>query len=217
MSRSSRPFTVALTGGIGAGKSTAAALFAELGVEVIDADIVAREVVAPGTELLAAVVAAFGTEVVGNDGTLDRRHLRKRVFSAPRERRRLERLLHPAIRAELEARASRAHGPYVLLVVPLLLEGGGYGWIDRVLVIDAPAELRTQRVARRDDANDTLVRAIMNAHMGSGERLTHADDVLINDTAIESLRGAVNDLHRNYLSRAAGARLRPTVGECDHR
>jgi len=205
-----------LTGGIGAGKSTVAELFTELGAEVIDADAIAREVVAPGTPLLAAVAAAFGHDLIADDGTLDRRRLRERVFSAPRQRQRLERLLHPAIRAELETRAAAARGPYVVAVIPLLLEGDGYPWIDRVLVVDSPAELRIQRVTRRDGCDQAMVRAIMNSQLDGDQRLLRADDLLINDGDIKRLRDAVYALDEDYRRRAADQRLRPTPNECDH-
>jgi len=213
---SARPFAVGLTGGIGAGKSTVAELFAELGVEVIDADVIARELVATGTPLLAALIDAFGSDVLGGDGGLDRRRLRERVFRAPHERQRLERLLHPAIRAELKRRAARVRGPYALVVVPLLLEGGGYPWIDRVLVIDAPTERCIERVTRRDGSDRTLVRSIMNSQLDRCERLDRADEVLVNDADRESLRVRVCGLHQQYLKCAATGRLQPTVNECDH-
>ena len=216
MIAATRPFAVGLTGGIGAGKSTVAELFAELGVAVVDADVIARELVAPGTPLLAALVDAFDNEVLGGDGGLDRRRLRERIFSAPDERRRLERLLHPAIRTELERRAMRARGPYVLVVVPLLLEGGAYPWIDRVLVVDAPTEQCIERVTRRDGSDETLVRSIMNSQLDRRERARRADDLLVNDADPESLRATVRGLHQDYIKSAAAERLQPAVNECDH-
>ena len=146
----SRPFRVALTGGIASGKSTVADLFAALGVPVIDTDVIAREVVEPGRPALAQVAEAFGPDVLDAEGRLDRKRMREHIFSDPDARRRLEAILHPAIRAEMERQSQAAGGPYQVLVIPLLAEGGRRDHVDRVLLVDVPEELQIQRVMWRD-------------------------------------------------------------------
>jgi len=200
---------IGLTGGIGAGKSSAAELFAALGAEVIDCDALAREVVAPGSPGLAAVRAAFGEEVIGADGSLDRARLRARIFADASDRARLEGLLHPRIRELARARVAAARGPYVLLVVPLLLEREGYrDLIDRVLVVDAPEEAQLARVEARDGCSRAEAERILAAQLGRRERLARADDVLTNDGPREALAAAVAALHRRYLGLARRAARR---------
>jgi dephospho-CoA kinase len=199
-----RPWRVALTGGIASGKSTVAALFAGLGVPVIDLDQIAREVVAPGSELLAKVLAHFGPAVRSADGTLDRAALRELVFRDPVARRELEALLHPAIRARAAERSARAGGPYQIIVIPLLAESGSAAEYDRVLVVDCPEELQRQRLAQRDRAGSTLVAAALAAQATRGERLRLATDVIRNDGAPEALSARVQELHAQFLQLAAG-------------
>jgi dephospho-CoA kinase len=199
-----RPWRVALTGGIASGKSTVAALFAGLGVPVIDLDQIAREVVAPGSELLAKVLARFGPAVRSADGTLDRAALRELVFRDPVARRELEALLHPAIRARAAERSARAGGPYQIIVIPLLAESGSAAEYDRVLVVDCPEELQRQRLAQRDRAGSTLVAAALAAQATRAERLKLATDVIRNDATLEALRPRVQELHAQFLQLAAG-------------
>jgi dephospho-CoA kinase len=202
-----RPLRIGLTGGIASGKSTVAALFAERGVPVLDTDLIARDVVAPGTAGLAEVVAAFGQDVLAADGSLDRRALRERVFAHPEERRRLEAILHPRIRDELERRSAAAGGPYQLLVIPLLVEGGGQTRVDRVLVVDCPEEIQLRRLVARDGGTEDGARAILAAQASRAERLAAADDVLANDGSPQALAAAVDRLDALYrqLARTPGA------------
>ena len=144
------PFRVALTGGIASGKTTVADLFAALGVPLIDTDLIARHVVEPGQPALAEVVAAFGPGVLDADGRLDRRRMRERIFADPSARRHLEAILHPAIRDEMERQSRAAGGPYQVLVIPLLTEGGRHDHVDRVLLVDAPESLQLERLMARD-------------------------------------------------------------------
>ena len=199
------PFRVALTGGIASGKSTVASLFAALGVPVIDTDVIAREVVEPGQPALAAVVAAFGSEVLGSDGRLDRRRLRERIFTDAGARQRLNAILHPAIRAEMERQSRAAGGEYQVLVIPLLTEGGRRDHIDRVLLVDVPEALQVERLMMRDAVSREQAQASLNAQATRAERLAMADDVLRNSGQPDELRDRVAELHGKYRT-LAGAR-----------
>ena len=200
---------IGLTGGIASGKSAAAAVFAELGVPVIDSDVIAREVVAPGSLGLAAIRARFGEGVLQADGQLDRRALRAQVFADPTARRELEALTHPLIRERMAAQSAAAGGPYQIHAIPLLVEGGARRpGIDRVLVIDCPEEIQVQRVMARDRVDEAGARAVLAAQASRAQRLAAADDVIVNDQGLETLREAVVTLHQRYLGLAAvyGAR-----------
>jgi dephospho-CoA kinase len=201
-----RPFRVALTGGIASGKSTVARHFAALGVPVIDTDLIAREVVEPGEPALAEVVAAFGPGVIGADGRLDRRRLREIVFADATARRRLEAILHPAIRARMEAQSAAAGGPYQLLVIPLLAEGGRRDHVDRVLVVDASEATQMERLVRRDGVTRAQAAAALAAQAGRAARLAMADEVIENAGSPEDLGARVMELHERYLQLAAGDR-----------
>lgn len=200
---------IGLTGGIASGKSAAAAVFAELGVPVIDSDVIAREVVAPGSPGFAAIRARFGEGVLQADGQLDRRALRAQVFADPTARRELEALTHPLIRERMAAQSAAAGGPYQIHAIPLLVEGGARRpGIDRVLVIDCPEEIQVQRVMARDRVDEAGALAVLAAQASRAQRLAAADDVIVNDQGLETLREAVITLHQRYLGLAAvyGAR-----------
>ena len=196
-------FRVALTGGIASGKTTVANLFAELGVPLIDTDAIARQVVEPGQPALAAVVAAFGTGMLDADGRLDRRRMRERIFSDPAAKRRLEAILHPAIRVEMERQSRVAGGPYQVLVIPLLAEGGRRDHVDRVLLVDVPEELQIQRLMMRDGVTHEQAQASLHAQGTRAERLAIADDVLRNTGRVDHLHDEVAKLHSKYLELAA--------------
>ncbi len=198
-------FRVALTGGIASGKSTVADLFAQLGVPVIDTDLIARQVVAPGQPALAEIVAAFGPEALDAEGGLDRRRMRERIFADPGARHRLEAILHPAIRAEMERQSATAGGAYQLLVIPLLTEGGRRDHVDRVLVVDVPEELQLERLVGRDQVTAEQARASLEAQATRAERLGFADDVIRNTGPVDELRGKVAELHEKYLALATAA------------
>ena len=197
------PFRVALTGGIASGKSTVANLFAAHGVPVIDTDVIAREVVEPGRPALALVAEAFGAGVLDAEGRLDRKRMRERIFADPAAKRRLEAILHPAIRAEMERQSQAAGGPYQLLVIPLFAEGGRRDHVDRVLLVDVPEELQVQRVMLRDGVSHGQALASLNAQATRAQRLAMADDVLPNTGRVDDLRERVGELHRLYLELAA--------------
>src|SRR5262252_8418705 len=160
---STRPYRVGLTGGIASGKSTAAKFFGALGVPILDSDQIARDVVEPGQPPLERLVARFGPTILTEDGHLDRPALREIVFSDPKARADLEALTHPAIGAEMEARAAAAGGPYQILVIPLLVEKNLRALVDRVLVIDCDEELQIRRLRGRDGSSLEQARAILNA------------------------------------------------------
>ncbi len=198
-------FRVGLTGGIASGKSRVAEFFAARGVPVIDSDVIAREVVAPGSPGLAAIRERFGAEVIAADGSLDRRALRMLVFADPVARRDLEAITHPAIRARMQALNAAAHGPYVINAIPLLAEGGGRRDLDRVLVVDCPEPLQITRVMTRDRVDETGARAVIAAQASRAARLAIADDVIVNDGDLAALEAAVGALHGRYLGLAAAA------------
>ena len=190
---------IGLTGGIGSGKTAASDHFARLGAEVIDTDRLSRELVEPGEPALAEVVAAFGGQMLDGQGRLDRARLRERVFNDPEARRRLEAILHPRIRDAMLERAARSTAPYVVFVIPLLIETGQQDLVDRVLLIDVPEALQRARVAARDGLEAAQIDGILAAQTDRATRLAHADDVIRNDGAVEDLYAAVEELHRKYL------------------
>ena len=214
----SRPFRVALTGGIASGKTTVADLFAALGVPLIDTDLIAREVVEPGQPALAAVAQAFGSDVLDPDGRLDRRRLRELIFSDATARARLEAILHPAIRAEMERQsiAAAQAGPYQMLVIPLLAEGGRRDHVDRVLVVDAPATVQVERLMARDAVTREQAEASLRAQVRRATRLGIADDVVTNTGRIEDLREQVAALHERYVRLAAARMERQVVPPNGH-
>ena len=198
-------YFIGLTGGIASGKSALEKAFAKQGVVVADADLLAREVVAPGEPALAAVVERFGRDMLQADGQLDRAALRVRVFGDPGQRRALEAILHPAIRARLEAICRAAPGPYAIAMVPLLTEGGGraaYPWLHRILVVDTPAAVQKARLMQRDGIDATLADQMMAAQASRAERLALADDIVVNDGDIHHLQHAADALHLRYLALA---------------
>lgn len=201
-------YVVAVTGGVASGKSAATRAFEALGRHVADADVVARALVAPGSEGLAAVVARFGPGVLGADGALDRRALRERIFREPDAKRALEAILHPRIRAALQAEVRAAPGPYAVVAIPLLAEVGGraaYPWLDRIVVIDVPRALQHARLVARDGVDAALADAMLDAQASRDQRLAIADEVIDNTGTREALRAAVAALDARLVAAAAGA------------
>ena len=198
-------FVVGLTGGIGSGKSTVADRFAAQGVPVIDTDVIARELTAPGGAALEAIRATFGEAVMQANGTLDRAALRRHVFTDTPARRRLEAILHPLIRQRVEqVLATLTAAPYVVIVIPLLVESGGYrDVLDRVLVVDCPEDLQIARVMARSGLDYDEVTAILAAQASRAERLAVADDVIRNTAAPDALDKQVAELHRHYQALSA--------------
>lgn len=189
---------VGLTGGIGSGKSAVTAEFERLGVPVVDADLVAREVVLPGSDGLREVVEAFGRDVLGADGMIDRTQLRQLVFADDAKRKRLESILHPKIRDRIRSKLDAITAPYCILCVPLLVERQGYENVDRVLVIDCSEETQIARVMSRDNLTRPQVEAIMRSQATREQRLSVADDVVENSRGLDALRAPIAALHGNY-------------------
>ncbi len=200
------PLLAVLTGGVASGKTTASDCFARLGVQVIDTDLIAREVVGPGQPALAEIVEHFGNRVLNPDGTLDRKSLRRDVFSDDARRRQLESILHPRIEQRVRERIAGARGhPYVLLVVPLLVESGLFTDAECIIVVDVPEKVQIERVRQRDDIDEAQAQAMLNAQAGRQERLSIAHEVLDNTGSAEALEQAVFDLHRKLIDRATGS------------
>ncbi|MGM7318057.1 dephospho-CoA kinase [Idiomarina sp. ST10R2A5] len=193
-------YVVGVTGGIGSGKSAATAEFEKLDITVVDADVVARQVVMPGTPCLQAIAKHFGNQLLTEGGELNRKALRQRVFSNPQEKEWLNKLLHPAIRQEIISQLEQADSPYVILSAPLLLENGLEKYCQRVLVVDVPESLQISRTIQRDDSPKKEVEAIMKAQLSRSERLEKANDVLNNDGSLEQLKQQVLQLHQRYLA-----------------
>ncbi|MGE8209248.1 MAG: dephospho-CoA kinase [Stenotrophomonas rhizophila] len=202
-------YIIGLTGGIAAGKSELSRRFEALGITVADADLAARDVVAPGSEGLARITAHFGPQILLADGQLDRAALRERIFASAQERHALEAITHPAIRQVLRATCEQATGPYAMAAIPLLTEAGGrqqYPWLDRVLVVDVPVAVQHARLLRRDGITAELADRMIAAQASREQRLALADDVVVNDGQPEHLQAKVEQLDRLYRELAASPR-----------
>jgi len=189
---------IGLTGGIACGKSTVANLFAALGATIVDTDLLAREVVAPDSPLLAQIAGHFGSAVLLPDGSLDRARMRELVFANPAERQWLEQLTHPAIRELTDLRCKKAKGPYAMVAIPLLVETGGAGRFDRVLVVDCDPQIQLARLQARDGSTREQAAQMLAAQVSREQRLAVADDVIENNGDIAALRDQVEKLHRMY-------------------
>jgi dephospho-CoA kinase len=195
---------VGLTGGIGSGKSAAAEEFARLGATVVDTDAIAHELTQAGGHAIPEVERVFGKEALGTSGAMDRDWMRARVFADPAAKKALEALLHPMIREESRRRIDAAQAPYVVHVVPLLVESPDYRRrVDRVLVVDCPEEVQVARVRARSALPEAQVRAIMASQATRADRLAAADDVIDNSGSLDALRKQVAALHRKYLEHGA--------------
>lgn len=190
---------VGLTGGIGSGKTAVSDRFAELGVPVIDTDVLAREVVEPGEPALEQLVHIFGKDILQKDGRLNRDHLRSMVFTDPHSKQRVESVLHPAIRKRLRTHLDALDEPYCIIVVPLLVETNFQEMVDRVLVVEAPREQRTRWVMSRDNMKRSEVDRIMESQATTEERRRVAHDTIENDSDLNALREQVDRLHAKYL------------------
>ena len=190
---------VGLTGGIGSGKTTVAEGFSALGVPVIDADQLARELVEPGQPALDEIIEIFGKASVAPDGQLERSYLREKIYTDVGLKLRLEAILHPKIRQRIRTLLSNIQEPYCIVVIPLLLETQQNDLVNRILVVDAPEKEQRQRVAARDSLSDNTIMAIMQSQADRSTRLAAADDVIVNDRNVASLTDRIQELHQHYM------------------
>ncbi len=195
----SKPLVIGVTGGIGSGKSTVAMLFAALGVPVLEADQITRELVTPGEPALVAIIALFGHACLQPDGTLDRAWVRQRIFSDPASKRQLEAILHPAVRERMQAWVRTVRAPYCILVIPLLLETAQTDLVDRVVVVDIPEKEQLKRVAARDRLSHNAIHRILASQADRNTRLAAADDIIDNDTDPDALKLRVAELHGKFM------------------
>ena len=193
---------VGLTGGIGSGKSTVASIFEEFGVEVIDADRLAREVVEPGTTALRKIAERFGNELIDSNGKLKRSKLREFVFDDPVQKTWIEKLLHPLVTELVKSRLPSCASEYCILVSPLLLETEQHQFVDRVLVVDVSEQAQLQRTLQRDESNESLIKSIIASQLSRNDRLQRADDIIDNENDIGDLRTKVADVHKQYMELA---------------
>lgn len=207
MSASHRPLVIGLTGGIGSGKSTVAAMFEEQGARIIDTDVLSRELTQSGGAAIAPIRAAFGDAYIDAEGALQRGKMRALIFSAPAAKQRLEAILHPAIRTLVGQKLKAATpAPYTLLVVPLLFETGAYqDCMRRTLLVDCPEHQQISRTMLRSGMSREEVQSIMAQQLNRSQRATLADDILCNDTDLPALTGQVAHLHAKYLTIASGS------------
>lgn len=190
---------IGLTGGIGCGKSTVCQLFTEHGAPIIDADVIARQLVEPGQVALQKLTANFGDAILNTDGTLNRTELRQLAFSDQKHKQQLDAIMHPLIYAEIEAQTARLHTPYCIMAIPLLLETQQKPVVDRILVVDCPSALQLQRVLGRDNISIQQAEAIIATQVDRQQRLSAANDVIDNSSTLDHLAEQVKNLHNSYL------------------
>ncbi|NMH59200.1 dephospho-CoA kinase [Alteromonas ponticola] len=200
MKANPKKIVIGLTGGIGSGKSVVSQQFEKLGIDVIDADVIAREVVEPGTPVLQQIAAHFGDDILLADGALNRTLLRQRVFNNEPEKNWLNALIHPAVRQHMTEAIQASTSAYCVLAVPLLIENKLTSMVDRVLVVDCPEALQIERASRRDGSDSKLIENIMRAQTSRQNRLSAADDIIINDGPLEQIPALVKPLHEKYLA-----------------
>jgi dephospho-CoA kinase len=197
-------FKVGLTGGIGCGKTTVSKLFSGLNVPVIDADVVAHNLVEPGQPALGEICKVFGGEILQADGSLDRHYLKEIVFSTPQKKQILEAILHPLVFAAMQEQIGQLDGPYCIVSIPLLFETHRADFVDRILVVDCPVETQVARIKCRDNLTDARIQSIIASQVSREFRLSHADDIIDNSEATyDWLAESVKKLHNLYLSISA--------------
>lgn len=191
-------FVVGLTGGIGSGKSTVAAIFQACGIDIVNADLLAREVVIPGTEALEEIARRFGADILDAAGELNREKLRKIIFADQSQKDWLENLLHPLINQLMKTRLENATSVYCILESPLLLESRQFELVNRILLVDVSQQTQLARTLQRDQSDPATIQAIIAAQLGREERRQKADDIIENESDISALRSAVAELHEHY-------------------
>ena len=193
---------IGLTGGIGSGKSTVTQIFSDLKIPIIDADIIAHQLVEPGKPAIKAIAKQFGQQILTDQGTLNRKQLKEIIFSDPEQKKTLEQILHPLVFAEMESQIKQLSSPYCILSIPLLLETQMQDFVDRILVIDCPVEVQLERVKNRDQLNIETIKSIIASQVPREQRRQAADDIIINDADTQALAEQVKKLHNLYLSLA---------------
>ncbi|MFQ1007319.1 dephospho-CoA kinase [Gilliamella apicola] len=194
------PYIVALSGGIASGKSTIANLFAQLGVPIIDADVIARQVVEIGTDAYKLIIKHFSQEILLPNNEIDRSQLREIIFNNDHERLWLNNVLHPIIQEQTQIQIAKQTAAYVIWVVPLLVENNLHNFADRVLMVDTPEQLQLERLIQRDNIDESLAKKMISSQISSQKRLTYADDIIVNNGDLTSLTAQVNKLHQQYLN-----------------
>jgi dephospho-CoA kinase len=192
------PLKIGLTGAIASGKTTVSQLFAKLGVPIIDADVIAHQLVEPGQQALNEIRKVFGPEMIDHDNKLNRAKLRQQIFADTKKRQQLEAILHPRIKKIMQTKAAQTEGPYCILSIPLLVETQQIDLVDRILVVDCSPELQRQRLLKRDKLSSEEIERIINAQASREARLAIADDVIYNNSNLENLQKQVLSLHKIY-------------------
>ena len=191
--------TVALTGGIGSGKTSIASIFKSLGVPIIDSDTISKEIILPGKPCFKDIVNEFGEEILTNKGTIDRYKLRDIIFNNDKARIKLENIIHPVVFKNIDTEISLINYPYCLVIIPLLIETKSTERFDRILVIDALESLQFERIVKRDDISPILIKKIIKTQAKRKERLRYANDIIVNNDTIMNLNKSINTLHKKYL------------------
>jgi len=192
--------TIALTGGIGSGKTSIASIFKSLGVPIIDSDTISKEIILPGKPCFKDIVNEFGEEILTNKGTIDRYKLRDIIFNNDKARIKLENITHPIIFKNIDIQTSLINYPYCLVIVPLLIETKSVKYFDKVLLVDTLENIQFERVTKRDSISPTLLRKIIKTQVTRSERLKYADDIIENNNEIGNLNEYINILHKKYLT-----------------
>jgi len=193
---------IGLTGGIGSGKSTVAKYFSDLDTSIIDADIIAQQLVEPGKPALKSIVNHFGEKILLPSGVLDRNQLRETIFTDPKQKKNLEAILHPLVYSEIESQIEQLSSPYCIISIPLLIETGMEHFVDRILVIDCPVEVQFNRVKKRDLLSDARINSIIGSQATREQRLLAANDIIDNSNNTQALAEQVKKLHNLYISLA---------------
>ena len=191
--------TIALTGGIGSGKTSIASIFKSLGVPIIDSDTISKEIILPGKPCFKDIVNEFGEEILTNKGTIDRYKLRDIIFNNDKARIKLENIIHPVVFKNIDTEISLINYPYCLVIIPLLIETKSTERFDRILVIDALESLQFERIVKRDDISPILIKKIIKTQVKRKERLRYANDIIVNNDKIMNLNKSINTLHKKYL------------------
>ena len=191
--------TIALTGGIGSGKTSIASIFKSLGVPIIDSDTISKEIILPGKPCFKDIVNEFGEEILTNKGTIDRYKLRDIIFNNDKARIKLENIIHPVVFKNIDTEISLINYPYCLVIIPLLIETKSTERFDRILVIDALESLQFERIVKRDDISPILIKKIIKTQAKRKERLRYANDIIVNNDTIMNLNKSINTLHKKYL------------------